>query len=113
MSIDLTPWFDNSDPIGDRLGARHFKDARIRRFRTVDKIQADLATFAQGLGQTETQTAAKLETLFSTFPSQWTLYLLVGSTAINSAIANDVTIGWLDFDVNGTPLRERILNRLT
>jgi hypothetical protein len=113
MSIDLTPWFDNSDPIGDRLGARHFKDARIRRFRVVDKIQADLAAFAQGLGQTEVQTAAKLEELFSTFPSQWALYLLVGSSAINTAIANDATIGWLDADANGQTVRARLLNRLS
>lgn len=108
--IDLSPWFESVPLNNDRAGAHHFKQARRLRTRVVDRIQSDLAHFAADTGLTEAQTAAKFEELFSTFA--WDSFILVGAD-ITTAIANDVTLAWLDTDASGQTIRARILSRLS
>jgi len=86
---------------------------RSLRQKTVDYVQIDLANYATSLGQTRTQIEDKLDTLFNTFASEWSIYLLVGATGIIDAIQNDVTIPWLDTDISGTTIRQRLINRLS
>lgn len=87
----------------------HYEDVR----RTiVHKIQQDLHTLALQLGQTEDQASSKIDTLFATFSGDWSLYILTGSPAIKTSIQNDATIPWLDTDVSGQTIRQRLLNRL-
>lgn len=87
--------------------------AEMERRIVVWKVQHDLAEAAAGLGQTYAQIGDKMDTLFSTFASEWSIYILTGATAIVTAIQNDATIGWLDTDVSGTSIRQRLINRLS
>ena len=84
----------------------------LERKRVVFKIQYNLYQLATSLGQTPAQARNKIDELFSTFAAEWSLYVITGSPAINTAVSNDATIAWLDVDVQGTSLRQRILNRL-
>lgn len=77
------------------------------------KIQNDLAKAAAGLGQTAQQIEIKVDLLFSTFAAEWAIYVLTGSPAIVTAIQNDVTLPWLDTDVSGLTIRQRLINRLS
>lgn len=84
-----------------------------RRKFTVFGIQQDLHAAAIALGQTEEQAETKIDLLFSTFAAEWSLYMLTGSPAIITSIQNDATIGWLDTDVAGVSIRQRLINRLS
>lgn len=75
-------------------------------------IQRDLYDAALSLGQTDAQARTKIDTLFTTFAAEWSIYVLTGSPSITTAILTDVTIPWLDTDVSGTSIRTRLANRL-
>jgi hypothetical protein len=103
--------FDNADPAdpGASLAGGFLKE----RLSTITTIQGDLIKFALGEGFTAAQVRGALEDLFRTFVADWTLYLLVGADDIATSIQNDATLGWLDIDVSGTPIRQRLINRLS
>jgi len=104
--------FDNTyDFEDDYIG--ELRVARREREELVMRTQHDLAAAARGLGQTGGQIRTKVDSLFSTFASEWSIYILVGSTAIIDAIQNDATLPWLDTDVSGTSIRQRLINRLS
>jgi hypothetical protein len=84
-----------------------------QRIELIWKIQNDLAKLAAGLGQDATQIETKVDLLFSAFAAEWAIYTLTGSPAIVTAITDDITIPWLDTDVSGTTIRQRLLNRLS
>lgn len=90
-----------------------FRGAEATRKTLVFKIQHDIVVAAETLGQTDAQADAKVDTLFSTFASEWSIYILTGATAIITAIQNDASIAWLDTDVAGTSIRQRLINRLS
>jgi hypothetical protein len=77
------------------------------------KVQRDLYILAINLGQTDAQALAKLDALFSTFAGEWSLYILVGSPAIITAIQNDATLAWLNTLVSGVSIRQRLINRIS
>ena len=110
--IDLNKYFDGNSRSDQEL-VSDLVDQEWARKIVVATITRDLAVFAVTSGQTRAQTSAKIEQLFSTFAGEWSLYILAGSDALKTALANDVTIAWLDTDVNGTPLRTRLINRLS
>lgn len=85
---------------------------QVRRHRVL-RIQQDLTNFGEALGQTDAQITTRLDELFLTFADEWWLFERTGSAAIITAISSDVTIGWLDTDVSGTTIRQRLINRLT
>lgn len=84
----------------------------LNRKLTVWQVQKVLFDVATGLGQTAEQAHTKLDALFTTFAAEWAVYVLTGSSAIITAIQNDATIPWLDTDVGGTTIRQRLINRL-
>lgn len=65
------------------------------------------------LGQTEEQIEQKLDDLLSAYPGEWSLYFITGAKgAILAALTADTSLPWLDTDVNGEPLRARIISRI-
>lgn len=83
------------------------------RFERLQRILVDLHRFGINQGYTTNQINTALENLFETFATSWLLYVLIGSPKITDDIQNDATLGWLDTDVSGTTLRQRLINRLT
>ena len=60
------------------------------------------------------QVQDKLDQLLSAYPGAWSIFFLTGaSSAITAAITTDTTLPWLDTNVAGVTLRQRILNRLS
>ena len=113
MAINVSRYFKpGADEITPGKHAWYFNLDRRDREHVVVKIQHDLASFAVSRGYSQNQTAAALDTLFNTFATEWVLFLLVGSTVIKNAIADDVTIPWLDTNIGGKTLRERLIDRL-
>jgi hypothetical protein len=90
-----------------------FLAAEVQRRLAVYRLQKDLHDAALTLGQTTVQADTKIDTLFSTFAAEWAIYVLTGSPSIITAITDDVTIPWLDTDVGGTTIRQRLINRLS
>ena len=87
--------------------------ARQEREAIVSELIRDLTVAAEGLGQTAAQVDAKLDALFLTFGNEWDTFERTGSTAIITTIQNDATLLWLDTDVAGTTIRQRLINRLS
>lgn len=88
-------------------------EAEHERKRVVYNVQKDLYSLALDLGQTDAQAREKIDGLFAAFASEWALYVLTGSPAINAAIANDAALSWLNLDANGQTIRQRLINRLS
>ena len=62
----------------------------------------------------DAQVQDKLDQLLSAYPGEWSIFFLTGaSSAITAAITTDTTLPWLDTNVAGVTLRQRILNRLS
>lgn len=77
------------------------------------RIIRELEMAGQVLGLDDADIQAKLNQLFSAYPGEWAIYFVTGANlAIVPAITNDTTIPWLDTDVSGTTLRQRLVNRL-
>lgn len=113
MSIDLSRYFDADYPLrGEDELQTLFEDQEHARRIVVFKVAHDLAVFGKNEGYTQNQTRGAIETLFSTFAAEWSLYILIGSDALSTAIANDVSIAWLDTVVGGKTVRTRIIERL-
>ena len=112
--LDLTYYFDAnfaSRPENDflvDLSAREYE-----RKRTVLFIQHDLVLFGKDQGYTQNQIRGAVEALFATFAAEWSLYILMGSSALVTAITADATLSWLDLDANGQTIRQRLVNRLS
>lgn len=87
--------------------------ADYSRRHLVLKTVKDLFDLAISLGQTETQAEAKIDALFEAYAAEFSIYILVGSPAITTAIQNDATLPWLDTDVAGLSIRQRLINRLS
>jgi hypothetical protein len=104
---------DHSHPAIPEDYIASFRGAEEQRRLTVYRLQKDLYDAALTLGQTPAQADDKIDTLFSTFASEWSIYILAGATAIVTAITDDITIPWLDTDVAGTTIRLRLTNRLS
>jgi hypothetical protein len=102
-SVDITPgeWAIDQE--------QNERERKITLWRT----QRDLYTAAVALGQTDAQAEAKIDALLSTFAGEWSLYILTGSTAIVTAIQNDATLPWLNTQVAGKTIRERLVSRLS
>jgi len=111
MSI-YTDYANNRFPFDDDYISSIESAATTRRYRVYQVIH-DLAKAAASLGQTESQIENKVDALFSTFAAEWSIYILTGATAIIDAIQNDATLPWIDTDVNGTSIRQRLINRLS
>ena len=73
----------------------------------------DLYDAAIALGQTDVQAEAKIDDLFATYAAEWSIYILVGNPTIITSIQNDATLPWLDTDVQGLTIRQRLINRLS
>jgi hypothetical protein len=79
----------------------------------IQRIQYDLAAFAISQGYTANQTRSAIEALFRTFVTQWFLYIVCGADDIVTAIQNDATLPWLNTQVGGQTIRQRLINRLS
>ena len=110
--MSFRAFLDDTGPLdGDALvWAKGREEARKE---AVWIIQRDLFKLAKDLGQTNQQAITKVDQLFSTFAAEWAIFVLTGSDSINDAIQNDATIAWLDTDVSGQTIRQRLLNRLS
>jgi hypothetical protein len=102
-SVDITP----GEWAADQEEAERARKAILWR------VQRDLYNAAVTLGQTDAQATAKIDALFSTFAGEWSLYILTGSPAIITAIQNDATIPWLNTQVDGQTIRQRLIARLS
>ena len=76
------------------------------------KVIEDLWDAASDLGLDKPATKSRIEDLYLTFAAEWALYFLTSSPAIETAIQDDTTLGWLDFEVGGKTIRERLITRL-
>jgi hypothetical protein len=104
----------NADPATkDGATSLALKVGRSDRQEVLDRIVTDLVDFGISQAYTDPQIKGALYTFHETFALDIFLYLQVGNGTLVAAIANDVTIPWLDIDVSGTPLRQRLINRLS
>jgi hypothetical protein len=87
--------------------------AHLYRLDVLQQLQVDLYAAATSLGQTDAQAKQKIDDLFSAYPGEWSIYALVGASAIVTAIQNDATLPWLDTLVGGLTIRQRLINRLS
>jgi hypothetical protein len=87
--------------------------ARVVREDKVQKLQRDLMEFAVSQGYTANQARNAIEALFRTFVTEWFLYLVCGSDDITTAIQDDITLTWLNTQVGGQTIRQRLINRLS
>lgn len=106
----FTLWAQVGHPDDALLSSLHSEE--WLRKETIWRVQNDLVTLALGLGQSTAEAATKVDALFSTFAAEWAIYVLTGSPAIITAIQDDATIPWLDLDIAGTSIRQRLINRL-
>lgn len=83
------------------------------RWRALIQIQADLIRFGKTQGYTPAQISGAVQDLFDTFPQEWLAYLLASTPALANAISADITLSWLNIDVGGVSLRQRLINRLS
>lgn len=111
MRFDL--WTSGEPGLRDEDFVDWILHEELKRKYIVWKVQNDLAKAAAGLGQNPTQIETKIDALFSTFAAEWAIYVLTGSPSIITSIQNDVTLAWLDTDISGTTIRQRLINRLT
>lgn len=88
-------------------------NAYLFRVDQVQEVVRDLYSAARNIGQTDAQAKSKIQDLFNTFAAEWSVYALVGADGIVTGIQNDVTLPWLDTDVAGTSIRQRLINRLS
>jgi len=110
--MSFLPWFDGRYSEDRDYLDKLEEDEQVRK-DLVRNIINDLLTLARTLGQNQTQATTKVEALFLTFAAEWNLYMFAGSTAIITAIQNDATLPWLDTDVAGLTIRQRLVNRLS
>jgi len=89
------------------------RSQRNRRGKTLIRVAVDLTRLATQLGQTGTQAREKVEALFRTFVKEVYLYEILGTDDLAVAIAADTTLAWLNVDVSGLTIRQRLVNRLT
>lgn len=87
--------------------------ADYTRRHLVLKTIKDLFDAAIQSGQTDVQAEAKIDELFTTYAAEWSIYILAGVPAIITSIQNDATMPWLDTDVAGVTIRQRLINRLS
>lgn len=76
-------------------------------------LQRDLYKLVRQLGETDAEAEAKIDALFTTFASEWSIYVLTGSDAVVTAIEDDATLAWLDVSISGASIRQRLINRLS
>lgn len=111
MQNDIQLWFDHStNPDEDFYG--YLSSQEAARKRTLRKVYVDLVKLARDLGQTPAQTRNKVEGLFRAFTAEVFLFTFLGTSDLADAIAADATLPWLDTDVQGATIRQRLLNRL-
>lgn len=100
--LDITPnsYFTNM------LDREHERKLKVWR---VQKLVFDAVLVPGSPGPAR----RKVDALFSAFSAEWSLYVLTGGDDVVTALLADTTLPpWIDTDVNGTPLRTRIANRL-
>lgn len=78
----------------------------------VRKLVNDLYSAGRTLGLTKAQALGYVNELFNAFPGEWAVYVIVGADGIITSIQNDATLPWLDTDVAGVTIRQRLINRL-
>ncbi len=112
--IRLDQYFDADFAIRgeDELRAL-LEDQEAERRLVTFSITHDLAGFGKGEGFNANQTRGVIEALFATYAAEWSIYILVGSSALADAITADTTLNWLNTDAGGQTIRTRIVNRLT
>ena len=112
--LDLTYYFDtNADLRPEEDFLADLSAREDERKRTVLLIQHDLIMFGKAQGYTQNQIRGAVEALFSTYAAEWSLYILMGSGILATAIQNDTSLTWLDLDANGQTIRTRLLNRIS
>lgn len=110
--LNFDNWRNGTAETKESDGASHLSVLRDDRLRSIDNIVTDLADFGIAQSYTNNQIRGALLGLFETFPTEWFLYIFVGSELIKDAITNDATLPWLDLDANGQTIRTRLVNRL-
>lgn len=87
--------------------------AEAQRKELYFQVLEALWKLGKDLGLSDANIFGKLDDLYLAFASEWQLFLLTGSDAIATAIQNDVTLPWLDTDVSGTSIRDRLVAKLS
>lgn len=105
-------WRNDATETRESSTSDYLRRLRNDRTEAVDRAVADLVDFGVGQGFNDNQIQGALLDLFETYPTEWFLYIFVGSDNISTAITNDVSLTWLDLDANGQTIRQRLLNRL-
>lgn len=112
MINDITIWFD-SETRPDEDFHTYLSSREEERKNILRKVYTDLVILARSLGQTPAQARGVVESLFRTFTAEVFLYTFLGTDDLAVAITEDTTLAWLNFDVAGTPIRQRLVNRLS
>jgi hypothetical protein len=84
-----------------------------RRTKNLYSVSVALTRAAVTAGQTNTQARDKVEQLYRLFATETFLYTLLGTSDLADAIQADVTLPWLDIDVSGKTIRQRLIEKLT
>lgn len=105
-------WVDNKFSLADDYLRKLERQEEDRKF-IIAKIQNDLATYAASLGQTSVEIENKVDALFNTYAIEWVTYRAIGDPTIITSIQNDTTMPWLDTDISGETIRQRLIDRLS
>lgn len=92
--------------------ASDLETQELERKRAVYIAISDLIDFGLGEGYTDNQVKGAVNSLFEAYPGEWSIYILVGSDAIKTAIQNDVTLPWLNTAVGQSTVRAQLIARL-
>jgi len=93
-----------------------FREQEYRRKIKIWRTQKDMVDAGTSLGLSSTQIDSTIDSLFSTFPGEWSAFVLTGAEAIITAIQDDTTLNFLNAEYppgSGVTIRERLVNRLS
>lgn len=109
---NVKPWF--SDPENPEVDfIELLRSQESARKEVVLAAQARLVSLLRRGGQSTAEAETSLQDFGSTFGAELVQFILFETTAAVAAIAADVTLAWLDTDVSGTTIRQRLINQLS